>query len=64
VACTARTPRKRSAAAQAVSAMDTGEAGDLGSDGLSASWRRATVAGGPGRRVGNLGQAGLRPEEQ
>jgi hypothetical protein len=52
MACTARTPRKRSAAAQAVSAMDTGGAGDLGPDGLRAGWRRATVAGG-------RGQAGL-----
>jgi hypothetical protein len=34
VACTARTPRKRSAAAQAVSTMDTGGVGDMGPDGL------------------------------
>jgi hypothetical protein len=51
-ACTARTPRERRWPAQAVSAMDTGEVGDLGPDGLS--WAGLW----PGRRVGVLGWSG------
>jgi hypothetical protein len=43
-ACTARTPRERRRPAQAVSAMDTGEVGDLGPDGLS-GWARGQAGG-------------------